>query len=100
MRIDINCHGRAETITLTSDVDFVGIKLNNMISVSSDFQRRLSDSSVECDLQCKELCDGRHLTVFIYKFDGAAKVLSLKEYPGLVFCDILYEDDLRIKITV
>ena len=43
------------------------------------------------------LSDGTPFTAYLYEFSGDAKVLSLKEYTGLVCYDISY-GEVRVRV--
>lgn len=92
MRIEITFQNKTDTIVLPPDIDLVGISLKdskNTLNIYNPFPKTLCEASVQCKTQRKQLPDGAVLTLYLYQFSEKAKVLSLKEYIGLVHWSIL-----------
>ena len=61
MRIEITFQNQTDTIELPSDIDLVGISLNNpknVLNVSQGFPEMLGGAPVECNTEQKRLADG------------------------------------------
>ncbi len=97
MQIEITCQGITDTLICPPETDFVGVSIANVCNVNTDFSAMLSKTLFNCVKENKVLFDGTLLTAYFYEFFGSAKVLSLKDYSGLVYSDISYGD---IKVRV
>lgn len=104
MKVEILSVERTETIELPSDTDYVGVKLDlpngHTFSVNMfDFPDELCGRCIECHTEQRALDGGMTVTVYAYCLNGAARVLSLKGYEGLVFCDLSC-GDVRFRFIV
>ena len=99
MKIEITYYGQTDTIDLPSDIDLAGISIGTL-NVNTEFSEILCGTPVMCEIEQKILDDGTVVTVYLYRLSGAAKALSLKDYKGLICCDILYGSNLSIKLIV
>ncbi len=97
MRIEINCQGITDTLICPPETDFVGVSIANVCNVNTVFSETLSETLVNCLKENKVLFDGTLFTVYFYEFYGSAKVLSLKDYSGLIYSDISY-GDIRVRV--
>lgn len=102
MKVEVICGDLAETKEMPPDVDIVGFKLTdngeNIMNVNTGWPETLGGAAVGCDTRELELSGGVRLTLYLYRLGGAAGVLSLKSYAGLVFCDISF-CNMRIILT-
>lgn len=99
MKIEITCQGKKDILVCPPEIDFVGVSIANVCNINNGFSRILSEGLVNCVEENKVLSDGTLFTAYLYEFSGDAKVLSLKEYTGLVCYDISY-GEVRVRVIV
>ncbi len=99
MKIEITCQGKKDILVCPPETDFVGVSIANVCNIDNGFPRTLRGTLVNCVEEHKVLSDGTLFTAYFYEFSGDAKVLSLKEYTGLVCHDISY-GEVRVRVIV
>ena len=99
MRIEITCQGKRDILVCPPETDFVGVSIANVCNINNGFPRTLGGTLVNCVEENKVLSDGTSFTAYLYEFSGDAKVLSLKEYAGLVCYDVSY-GEVRVRVIV
>lgn len=96
MRIEVTANGNIEIIPLPDDIDHVGVVIPDKKFFLNSF---LDSDACELTIDSRVLSDGTKVDFHLYRFLGAAKVMSMKGYEGLVNCELAL-GSIQIKIIV